>query len=175
MAKRELAVSLLSRLFGYASRDEADGARLADPHPWVVPPSRDAGAMLRALPILLPRGGFVYFEGTTEAAFESWARAHAVSVQLKIAYGTIWPKPDWFHVPLDPALMQEAAGLIERNGIALPSIHIHVHDGVTVLLEWHDAFVDDPMYVSSAIPREAVEAFASSMNVGPVSRGDHAI
>jgi hypothetical protein len=44
-----------------------------------------------------------------------------------------------------------------------------------VLLEWHDAFASDPMYVSSEVPRERVEAFAGLIHVGPVSRADNAI
>ena len=131
--------------------------------------------MLRALPALLPGGGFVYFEGTTEASFAAWLQANAVSAPLKIAYGTIWPRPDDFHVPLHPVLLEEAAVLIDQQGIALPSIHVHAHDGTKVLLEWHDAFVNDPMYVASQIPRERVDAFASLMRVGPVSRADNAI
>jgi hypothetical protein len=116
----------------------------------------------------------VYFEGTTESAFASWALEHAVAAPLKIAYGTIWPRPDWFHIPLDPSLLEQAAVLIDQHGIALPSIHVHAHDGTKVILEWHDAFVADPMYVSSEIPRESVEAFADRLHVGPVSRRAYA-
>ena len=168
-------MSLLSRLLGFATREEAAGVRLNDRRPWIVPPTRDAATMLRALPDLLPDGGFVYFEGTTESRFESWAQEHAVSPPLKIAYGTIWPRPNYFHVPLDQELLQEAAALIDRYGIALPSIHVHAHDESKVLLEWHDAFGEDPMYVSSDISQERVVAFARGMNAGPVLRGDHAV
>jgi hypothetical protein len=52
-------VGLLSRLFGYAMADALQGARLNDPDAWVVPATRDGAAMLRALHILLPGGGFV--------------------------------------------------------------------------------------------------------------------
>jgi hypothetical protein len=95
-----------------------------------------------------------------------------VAAPLTVACGTIWPKPDWFHIPLTPSLMEEAAVLVDQRGIALPSIHMHVHDGAKVILEWHDAFVDDPMYVSSEISREYVEAFADRLHVGPVSADD---
>ena len=163
-------MSMLSRLLGYASRSEMEGARLEDRQPWVVPATKDGAVFLRALPSLLPEGGFVYFEATTESVFASWLSEHSVTSPLKIAYGTIWPRPDWFHIPLDPSLLEEAAVLIERHGIALPSIHVHVHDGTRVLLQWHDAFIKDPMYITSTIPREPVESFAERLGVGPVRR-----
>ncbi|MCC6486542.1 MAG: hypothetical protein IT364_03515 [Candidatus Hydrogenedentes bacterium] len=162
-------MSLFSRLLGYATKEEAAGARMSGPKAWVVPPTRNCESMLRALPILFPDGGFVYFEGTTESRFAAWAEAHAVVPPLKIAYGTLWPRPDFFHIPLEANLMEEAAVLIKQHGIRQPTIHVHVHDGAKVLLEWHDAFEDDPMYVSTALSRERVEAFASAMDVGPVS------
>ena len=163
-------MSRLSRLLGYATRAEAAGARLGDRQPWIVPPTRDGAAFLRALLTLMPDGGFVYFEDFTENVFASWAEAHAITAPLKVASGTIWPKPDWFHVPLTPSLMEEAAALIDRHRIVLPSIHVHAHDGAKIILEWHDAFINEPMLVASDIPRERVEAFAGKLLVGPVTR-----
>jgi len=163
-------MSLMSRLFGYATKEEAAGSSLEDQHPWVIPPSRDATAILRSLPALFPRDAFVYFEGPAEARFAGWLVAHVIPPPLKIAYGTIWPKPDCYHIPLVAALLEEAAVLVDREGVALPCLHLHVHDGVQVLLEWHDAFVDDPMYVASIVPRDRVEAFARAIGVSPVSQ-----
>ena len=163
-------MGIFSRLLGRASPAEVQGARLEDRHPWVVPSTRDAAGFLRALPALFPDGGFVYFEDTTERLFASWAQGHAVESPLTIASGTIWPRPDWFHIPLDSSLLEQAATLIERQRIVLPSIHVHVHNGITVLLEWHDAFVNEPIYITSEIPRERVYAFANHLQVAPVTR-----
>jgi hypothetical protein len=163
-------LSLLSRLFGVATKEEAAGSRLDDTEPWIVPPTRDAAAVLRSLPILFPAGAVVYFEGTTEGSFAGWLESHKTSTSLKVAYGTIWPRPDCYHVPLESALFEEAAAVIKREGIALPCIHLHVHDGKRVLLEWHDAFGDDPMYIASAVPRDRVDLFVRAIGVGPVSR-----
>jgi hypothetical protein len=162
-------VGFLSRLLGYATADEMAGARLEGDRVWRVPGTRDGSAVLRALPALLHAGGFVYFEGTVDEGFARWLGAHAVTVPLKIAYGTIWPRPDWFHVPLDAALMDEAARVVDEQGVPMPSIHLHVHDGARVLLEWHDAFGSNPMYVSAAIPRATVDELAARLGVGPVT------
>ena len=158
-------MGFLSRLFGFATKEEAGGAKLNDREPWVVPPNRDASVVLRALPILFPIGYFVYFEDTTESSFAAWLKAHTLPAPLKIARGTIWPKTDYYHVPLEPSLLAEAANIVDREGIALPSIHLCVHDGKQVLLEWYDAFCDDSICVASLIPRDRVEAFAHALGV----------
>lgn len=94
----------------------------------------------------------------------------SIASPLKVAFGTIWPKPDFYHLPLQSELLEEAADLVDRRGISLPSIHLHVHDGERVLLEWHDAFCDDPMYVATSFPRERVEEFARAIGAGEVTR-----
>jgi hypothetical protein len=32
-----------------------------------------------------------------------------------------------------------------------------------VLLQWHDAFIGDPIYISRSIPQDAVERFARAL------------
>ena len=82
--------------------------------------------------ILFPAGAVVYLVGTTEGSFAEWLEVHKTSTSLKVAYGTIWPRPDCYHVSLESALLEEAAGLIKRVGIALPCIHLHVHDACSL-------------------------------------------
>ena len=113
----------------------------------------------------------MYFEGTTEGSFAEWLEVHKTSTSLKVAYGTIWPRPDCYHVSLESALLEEAAGLIKRVGIALPRIHLHVYDGKRVLLEWHDAFGDEPMYIASVVPCDRIDLFVRAIGVGQASRG----
>ena len=161
-------MGFLSRLLGYATAEEMAGARLEGGHVWRVPGTRDGAAVLRALPVLVAAGGFVYFEDTVDETFARWLAAHAVDPPLKVACGTIWPRPDSFHGPLDAALMDEAAGVVDTHGVPMPSIHLHVHDRARVLLEWHDAFGSNPIYVSAAIPRTIVDELAARLGVGPV-------
>jgi hypothetical protein len=163
-------VSFLSRLLRYATKEEVAGASMGQGERWIVAPTRDAAAVLRALPNLFPAGAFAYFEGTTEEHFAGWLSAHSVASPLKVAYGTIWPKPDFYHLPLRGELLEEAAELVERERIPLPSIHFHVHDGAQVLLEWHDAFGDDPISLAGILPHDRVEEFARAIGVNEVTR-----
>ncbi len=163
-------MSFLSRLLGYATKQEVAGASLGRGERWVVAPTRDAAALLRSLSILFPADAFAYFEGTTEEHFAAWLAAHSVASPLKVAYGTIWPKPDFYHLPLRSELLNEAADLVDRNGISLPAVHFHVHNGERVLLEWHDAFCSDPMYLAASLARDRVEEFARAIGASAVTR-----
>ena len=158
-------IARLARILNCPSREELSGASLTDTQALQVPPTRDAARFLRGLPVLFPDGAIVYFEGTTERPFAAWLSAHAVTPGLKIGAGTIWPRPDTYHVPLEAALLNEASSVVEREGISLPSIHVHVHDGTRVLLEWHDAFISDPMYIHSDVPQDRIEAFCRTIGV----------
>lgn len=159
-----------SRLIGYATKEEAAGIRMEDNDPWVITPPRDPANVLRCLPILFPSGGFVYFEDLVEKQFEYWLTGHSVPAPIKIAYGTIWPKPTYYHIPLTKELLSEAAYVVGQEGMAFPTIHLHVHDGKQVLMEWHDAIDNNPMLISSAMQKEKVVAFAHAIGVDRIER-----
>lgn len=161
-------MSFLSRLLGYKSWAELGGATMEEGERWVIRPARETAAFMRSLPILFPTGAFAYFEGTTQKHFAEWLAAHSISSPLKIAQGTIWPKPDTYHLPLSTELMEEAAALVDDGRIECPAIHFHVHDGRAVLLEWHDAFGNDPIYVGVSVPRDRIEEFARVINAREV-------
>jgi hypothetical protein len=44
---------------------------------------------------------------------------------------------------------------------AAPEIatHPHIHAGGKVLLEWYDAFLGDPLYISNEVQEEKVQQF----------------
>jgi hypothetical protein len=164
-------VGFLSRILGFASRHGPAGAHFDDPDGHTIPPCRDPAVFLRALPLLFPSGAFVYFEDTTNRAFSNWLRAHSVAPPLNIAPGTIWPRPEYFHLPLRPELLNAAADLVVQERIVLPSIHLHVHDGTKMLLYWHDAFCDDPMFVASIVPAALVTRFIRALDSADGSPG----
>lgn len=158
-------MGFLSRIFGYASRHDREGATFDDAHAWTLEGRADPDAFLRALPILFPSGRFVYFEGTTYRQFATWLKANSVPAPLKVGMETIWPRPDFFHLPLQPDLLASAADIVDDKGIALPSIHLQVHDGSGILLYWHDAFGDDPMFVAKSVPSDRIEEFAGALGI----------
>jgi hypothetical protein len=164
-------MNFFSRLFGAVPASERDGIRLAEADPWVVSPTRDVERFLRALPLLCPEGGVAYFEDTAEAHVAEFLKTQSIPAPIHVAVGTIWPRPDCYHVPLTTETMEALAAFLEARPAGFFCSHCHVYRDRTVLLGWYDSFMNVPLYVSRMLPVEVVEAFAralgSSVRPGP--------
>ncbi len=156
-------MTILSRLFGAVPKSERGGIRLDEADAWVVAPTNDVERLLRALPELAPEGATVYFEGTAEPHVANYLRRIAVEPQVQVAVDTLWPRPDRYHVPLTADSMQRLADFLTANPAGFFCSHCHVYRGTVVLLEWHDAFSDVPMYISRRVPVDAVHRFAEAL------------
>ena len=163
-------MGFLARLFGGVPKEEWTGIRLTDTEPWCVSPTKDVERFVRALPSLVPDGSIVYFEDTAEAHVKRYLQSVSVPSQIRLALGTVWPRPDCYHVPLTPETMETLAAFLDKTPAGFFCAHCHVYRDGVVLLEWHDAFTNVPMYISRTIDHEAVAAFAarlgSSLTVG---------
>ena len=163
-------MGFLARLFGAVPRKEWGGLHLADPDPWCVSPTKDVERFVRALPSLMPPGSVVYFEDTAEPHVTRYLESVSVPPQVRLAIGTIWPRPDSYHVPLTPETMEALALFLDRNPAGFFCAHCHVYRDDVVLLQWHDAFINDPMYISRTISAGAVTRFAQALG-SSVSEG----
>ena len=138
-----------------------EGIRLDEREPWCVSPTRDVNRFLRALPLLAPEGAVAYFEDTAESHVAEYLRRVAITPLSQVASGTIWPKPDHYHLPVTRDSMEALAAFLEASPAGLFCVHCHVYRDGLVLLEWHDAFINDPMYMSRAISEDVVREFAN--------------
>jgi hypothetical protein len=157
-------MGIFSWMFGSTGGSSRAAIRLDDRDPWEIGGTKDVESFLRALPLLCPSGGFVYFEGTGEPHVSEYLKSIAVDAPVRITLGTIWPRPDFYHVPIGATTMQSLAGFLETHPAGFFCAHCHVHDGSAVLLEWHDAFGADSMLVSSRVSDEKLIAFATALN-----------
>ena len=156
-------MGFLARLFGAVGRKERDGIHLTDDEPWRVSPTRDVERFVRALPALMPPGSVVYFEDTGEPHVGRYLLSVSVPAQAQVAAGTIWPKPDCYHVPLTAEDMDALADFHEKEPAGFFCTHCHVYRDGVVLLQWHDAFINDPIYISRTISDESVAQFAQAI------------
>jgi hypothetical protein len=163
-------MGFLARLFGAPPKKEWSGIHLTDTDPWCVSPTRDVERFVRALPSLMPPGSVVYFEDTAEPHVRRYLESVSVPSQVQLAIGTIWPRPDCYHVPLTAETMEALAVFLERNPAGFFCAHCHVYRDGVVLLQWHDAFINDPMYVSRTIGADAVAEFAQTLASSPSGR-----
>ena len=155
-------MGLISRLL---ERLSPAGLRLDEPDAWDVTGTGDVERFLRAICLLAPPGSFAYFEGTAEPHVAEYLRGVSVAAPVHVAVGTIWPRPDTYHVPVTAEAMEAMAAFLERNPAGFFCAHCHLHDGVSVLLQWYDAFGanPDPMQVSRRVGEEAVRAFSAAL------------
>lgn len=156
-------MGFVARFLGILPKAERGGIRLRDAEPWRVSPTKDVELFVRALPVLVPEGSLAYFEGTGESHVAKYLSEVSVPAQMQVALGTIWPRPDHYHVPVSHESMQALAAFLDDAPTGYFCTHCHVHRNGVILLEWHDAFMDDPMYVSRAISEHAVREFATRL------------
>jgi len=156
-------MGLVARFLARVSKSEPRGIRLGETEPWRVSPTKDVERFVRALPVLAPEGSLAYFEGTGEPHVAKYLTEVSVPAHVQVAIGTIWPRPDYYHVPVSQESMDSLAAFLDEAPAGYFCTHCHVYRNGSILLEWHDAFMDDPMYVSRAIDEHTVRAFADRL------------
>lgn len=132
--------------------------------PEIESPSFDAPVLINALPRIMPSDAIAFLEGapTSPQVIESLEAIEFVT-PTQIEGGTIWPRPRYFHVPLTVANAEIIASLFERNSIPEICYHFHVYADHRMLLYWHDAFYDDPFYVTGAFDEQKVASFCKEI------------
>ena len=148
---------------GIVPKDQRDAIKLTDRACWLVEPTQNPAAFYRALGALATTGSIVYLEGSTESEVPKFLEARESLDSMPVALGTILPASDRYHMPATPDNLIGLATLIEAHRIALPAIHTHLYKDGKVLVEWYDAFTDDPIYVSASIIETEVRRFAEAL------------
>ena len=77
--------------------------------------------------------------------------------------GTIWPRPNVFHLSLTAEVMQALTAFLEVHPAGYFCTHCHVYSDGRMLLQWHDAFGSDPMYISRVLEGDHVRDFAAKL------------
>jgi hypothetical protein len=109
----------------------------------------------------MPASSVVYFEDTGEKHVTSVLQRLSVSPAVRVARGTFFPRPDYYHVPLTTKHIEEIAIYLDNHPSGYFCTHCCVYCDRRILLAWYDAFLDDPMYVSRTIDESKVSRFAS--------------
>ena len=111
-------MGFLAKLFNATPREKLKGASLGKDACWEVSPVRDFPSLLGELHKILPQGSILYLEGgTPPAEIGEFLNSHCVPEETHVAMGTIWPKPQAFHLP---ATAETCRGSRSSQGIARP-------------------------------------------------------
>lgn len=152
----------LARMLGRAADPEDEGIRLVDAEPWRVEAKCEVGTFFRALRVVAPADSIAYFECIGEQHVAEYLGRVAIAPSVRVAQGTIWPRPDCYHVPLGEGMAERLAGFLDGNQCGFFCAHIHVYCGRSVLLRWYDAF-SDPMYLARSVGERSVKEFAEAL------------
>jgi hypothetical protein len=125
--------------------------------------SAELAGFFRALPELAPAGSVLYLEGGSPSEeLRSFLQKHAAETTTHVAVGTIWPRPECFHLQITTEMLEELATLAEKHGMWEFGWHIHVYHGQRMIVEWYDA-TDPPIWLSNDIPEEPVARFSARL------------
>ncbi len=159
-------MGFLAKLFGATPREQLKGISLDRNSAWEVSPASDLPAFLRALPKILPGDAVLYLEGgTPPEELKAFLSARFVPERCHLAMGTIWPKPETFHLPATEQNLAQLAELVERCAAPQAAEHLHAYARDKVMLEWYDALWKDQLYLSSAIPEGNFRSFCSALGL----------
>lgn len=151
-----------AKVFGSVSPEDTAGIRLDDAA-WEMHGPRTFSDLLSALRDVLPPGAVLYFEGgSPDEELRSFFAAHVVPEPQLVALGTVWPRPEVFHVPADPEVIDELRAIMAHHGDFELAVHFHVYCGSGVTVQWHDAF-DLPIELSAAFTEEQVAAVSRAL------------
>lgn len=156
-------MGIIQRLLGIVPASEREGIHLTDPTPRRLTPVREPTRFLRALLRLGLTQSTLYIEGTAYSAVREFLQRNSTTPTVRVALGTIWPKPDVWHLPLNETTINGLIVVLENNKVAYFCAHIHVYRESTVFLEWHDAFGDDPMLLSTQITDTQAREFVAAL------------
>ncbi len=132
------------------------------PH-WEVDAPQEFSAFLRAVTQLAPPGSVIYFEGGDPSErVRSYLDTHSPETTAAVRKGTLWPRPECFHVKATPEILEGLASLAEEHRIWEFGWHVHLYRYETMLIEWYDV-PDDPLWIAGDVPEEAVARFSAKL------------
>jgi hypothetical protein len=138
---------------------------------WEVAGIRRAAKFFSALSEILPLPVNLCFEGShlSPEALVLFA-LNAVTPDLEIPSGTIWPKPSMFHVRATEQFLRQLSALAKKHGGGEICHHFHAYNNGHGLVQWYDAFSGDPLLIAESIPETKVQSFCRKLGVKYVRR-----
>ena len=159
-------MGIFGRLFRCTPKEELNGIKLNLDEPfWELTGKTDFPALFRALHEILPENSILYFEGGSPSGqLLDFLNTKSVPEQTHVAVSTIWPRPDYYHVPATAENISRLADISENIAEPELAVHFHIYCKGEVVLQWHDVF-SDPMLLSCKLAEENVRTFAHRLNL----------
>lgn len=129
---------------------------------WEISSPSDPVKLFNSLNIILPEDSIMYFEDVYENKVKKALKAISTDSKTIIHSGTLWPKPDVFHVPATDENYGKMQEIAKNHFI---SVHFHILRDDVKILEWYDAFDKDPLYISMTVDEERIKEFCEKLGL----------
>jgi len=127
---------------------------------WVLTPPQSISTFIGIMQKSFPQS-ILYLEGTSfPSDVFNQLKEISLEPEVEIARGTIWPKPDFFHISLTEENSKIIAEIFEKYDPADVCHHLNLYKNEQIILAWHDAFLDDPFLVHKDIEENTLKPFA---------------
>jgi hypothetical protein len=156
-------MGLLHRLLGIVGPEDRKGLRLQEVCPWQVSSTGDAALFLGGLHLLRLEDATIYLEATYDRAIRQCLERVSVEPRTKVAVGTLWPRPDVWHVPFSTSNVEDLTRVCLTDTGPRLCDHVLVYQTDGVMLQWYDAFTDAPMLLSRRLDADDVRRFAQAL------------
>ena len=144
------------------------GLEVEEPDPIALQGPLAPGQFIRALPLIAGPDAVLYWEGPTDRWLAAWLRREAGDPDRRIVVG-LSPVADFYHVPVAAEVLEELATRLESGPTQRSRVHLHVHEGGRILLQWRRAFRGETILVSRQVPDAQVAAFIQATGARPVT------
>lgn len=158
-------MGILSRILGYMTKEEPAGISLGTDATWRVRGVGDPQKFFSALRALVPPGSVLALHEPQGNEVRQFLRKNATATRTRVEAGTIWPRPEIYHIDCSGPNLTALEELASRHAEPEMALHLHLYRNQQVLIEWYDAF-DDPMDLSGAFQEEDVMRFSESCGGG---------
>ena len=117
-------------------------------------------AFIRYVTDILPEGSVLFLEGgTTYKEVEEFLHSHQPKYVPYIPKDILFPPCPAYHLPIIHENLEELYRLIKSRPIDKIFFHLKAYDSETVLMTWHDVYIDDPWFLSKKIPEKKLRKF----------------
>lgn len=152
-------MGFFAKLFSY----KPSCIRLEGEKVWEISSPKYIPKFIRNLAIIMPQGSILYLEGNPSRKIKAELNNFKIKPTVKVARATLLPAPICFHIPMTPENLDSIRYLFKKNVHASICYHFHVYASRNVLLEWHDAFFDDPFLISETIQEDKIKLFCDEV------------
>jgi hypothetical protein len=132
---------------------------------WEISAPKNRRAFIRYLTDILPAGSVLFLEGgTAYQEVEEFLRSRQPNNLPYIPKDTLFPPCPAYHLPIIRNNLDELYRLMKSRPVDKICLHLKAYNSETILMTWHDVYIDDPWFLSKKIPEENLKHFCEHLS-----------